>query len=106
MFLELFHQQKTVKVATDARDFIKVKTNELLSDKNEEIVLHNDVIRSTTIYEEGTGFKIKQNEVPSLGKKPVVVDNNDDEFWKEDSKKESQIKEEEKEEKDDDIHFI
>ena len=95
-------------MATEARDFIKVRTNELLTDKNEEIVLHNDVIRSTTLYDETGAFKIKQNEVPVLGRRTSKEEKSDEDFWKETDRK-VQVDSDEsvkKPESDEDVHFI
>lgn len=65
--MALIYQNKTIKAAVDAKDYLKHKTQELIADKNEEITLHNDVIRSTTLYDDDGTLKIKQNQVPALG---------------------------------------
>lgn len=55
-----------MKVASEATDFLKQKTHQLITDKDDEIVLHNDVIRSTAFYDNDGTLIIKQNEVPTI----------------------------------------
>ena len=72
-----------MKAASEATDYIKQKAHQLITDKNEEIVLHNDVIRSTTLYDSDGTLIIRQNEVPTL--KSSVVQSElkqpDPDFW-------------------------
>lgn len=66
-----------MKAAVEAKDYIKHKTQELIADKDEEITLHNDVIRSTTLYDDDGTLKIKQNELP-----PAAIKNLSDKAQK------------------------
>lgn len=51
-------------MAVETKDYMKSKAHELMSNKDDEITLHNDVIRSTTMYDDDGTVKIKQNELP------------------------------------------
>ena len=54
-----------------------------MTDKDEEIVLHNDVIRATTLYDDVDPIKIKQNVVPKLNemKKEETIKVQNEDFW-------------------------
>lgn len=75
---------KTFKAAVEVKDFLKLKTHQLIKNKDEEIVLHNDVIRSTTMYDEDGPKVIRQNELPKIGNEVFNgkgLEKNGDEFW-------------------------
>lgn len=108
-------------MAVETKDYMKSKAHELISNKEEEITLHNDVIRSTTMYDDDGSVKIKQNEFPSAAQpqRPLQpVPQNAElqkqyrDYWETDNPRknsagEADAKQPEKEEKqDDDINII